>query len=156
MVRRSLPIGRTVSRAAALFVSLLVLAPAFAATSVAAPSPWAVKANATCKTWRQKSAAVLGAHPTMPKTPAATYRFMQKARPIQVGELKALSAIRLPRPAAGTRALTYAAADIAELDAGLAAYRAGNQAKFLERAFASLTDTRAQRAFKALGAPACT
>jgi hypothetical protein len=141
---------------AAVVFSVVALALALAAASVAAPSPWAVKANATCKAWQHRSAALLGAHPTLPKTPTATYRLMQKARPIQLGELEALTAIRLPRPAAATRALTLAAADIAELDDGLAAYRAGNQAKFLERAFAWLTDTRAERAFKALGAPACT
>jgi hypothetical protein len=143
-------------RKAAVVFSAVAGALALAAASVAAPSPWAVKANATCKVWQRRSAAVLGAHPRLPKTPAATYRLMQRARTIELGELEALTAIRVPRPAAATRALTYAAAAISELDDGLAAYRAGNEQRFLERAFAWLTDTRAERAFKALGAPACT
>jgi len=153
MLGRGVPIPSPMIRVGVAVIALVLVS---AASADAAASPWAVKANAVCKVWQQKAAAEFGPNPAEPSTPAAMYRFMQKARPIEAGELNGLKAIRLPRPAGAARALTFAAADLAELDQGLAAYRAGNQTKFLERVIAWQTDHRATRAFKALGAPACT
>ena len=99
--------------------------------------------------------ATFGANPKEPSTASGLYAFMLKARPIEVGELHALQAIRLPRPSGATHALSFVAADIAELDEAVAAYRAGNRARFLERSFAWQTDRRASGAFKAIGATAC-
>jgi hypothetical protein len=130
--------------------AILGVSAAFAATF-----GWTVKANATCRVWKQESDAALGANPKVPSTAAGMYTFMVNARPIRVGELKALETIRLPRPPGATKALSYSAAAIGELDAAIAAYRAGNQARSMERAFAWLTDRRASRTFKAIGANAC-
>jgi hypothetical protein len=125
-----------------------------ASAAVAGTSAWVVKANATCRVW-QEAVAAFGANPKEPSTAAGMYRFMLEARPIEVGELHALQGIRLARPPRATKALSYVVADIAELDAEIAAYRAGNQARFLERTIAWQTDRRASRAFKAIGATAC-
>jgi hypothetical protein len=135
-------------------VALAVLALGVA-SAAASTSAWVVKANATCRVWQQRSAALFGTNPAEPSTTAGMYAFAVKARPIEVGELHALQAIRLTRPPGATKALSYVVADIAELDAAIAAYRAGNKARFLERAFAWQTDRRASRAFKAIGATAC-
>jgi hypothetical protein len=137
------------SAAVGLFVILV------ASAAVAGSSAWVVKANATCQVWQQKFVATFGANPKEPSTASGMYKFMLKARPIEVGELHALQGIRLARPAEATKALSSTVANITVLDAAIAAHRAGNQARFLERAFAWQTDTRASRAFKAIGATAC-
>jgi hypothetical protein len=143
---------RRVATAGALGAALAVVSVSAAFT---ATSAWVVKANATCRSWQQRSVATFGANPKEPTTAAGLYRFMLKARPIEVGELRALEAIRSTRPPGATKALSFAAADVAELDAAIAAYRAGKSARFLERAFAWQTDRRASRAFKAIGAKTC-
>jgi hypothetical protein len=126
-----------------------------ASTAAAGTSAWVVKANATCRTWQGKSVAMFGANPKEPSTASGLYMFMLKARPIEVGELHGLQAIRLPRPRGATQALSYVAGDIAELDEAVAAYRAGDRTRFLERSFAWQTDRRAIRAFKMIGATGC-
>jgi hypothetical protein len=137
-------------------VVCVVLAGLCTTAALAAPSPWAAKANATCRVWQQKFVATFGANPKEPSTASALYAFEVKARPLEVGELHALQAIRLARPPAATKALSYLAANVKVLDAALAAYRAGDRTRFLERSFAWQTDKRPSAAFKALGAPACT
>jgi hypothetical protein len=141
-----------VARAVAVGSALAILV---VSAAVAGTPAWVVKANATCRAWQQKSVATFGANPKEPSTVAAMYTFMLKARPIEVGELHALQAIRLARPPGATTALSYVVSDIAALDAAIAAYRAGNQARFLERTIAWQTDRRASRAFKAIGATSC-
>ena len=84
------------------------------------------------------------------------FKFMLKARPIEVGELRALKAIRAPRPAGAVRAFTLVSLDISELDAGVAAYRDGNHAKFVHDVGVWQSDHRASRAFAALGAKSCS
>lgn len=154
MASLRLPIGIVMSRsrviAAGAVCGVLV-----ASTAAAGTSGWVVKANATCRIWQKKSVATFGANPKEPSTASEMYTFMLKARPIEVGELHALQAIRLVRPHGATQALAYGAADIAELDEAIAAYRAGNRTRFLERTFAWQTDRRASRALKAIGATAC-
>ena len=143
------------TRVAAVGALGLLLAIFVASAAVASTSAWVVKANAACRLWQQKSVATFGANPKAPSTAGGMYTFELKARPIEVGELHALEAIRAARPPGATRALSYIVADVAELDAAIAAYRAGNQARFLERTFAWLNDHRASRAFKAIGATDC-
>jgi hypothetical protein len=81
---------------------------------------------------------------------------MLKVRPIEAGELRALRAIRAPRPVGAAKALALVSIDISELDAGIAAYRDGNRAKFLRDAEIWQSDRRASRAFAAIGAKSCT
>jgi hypothetical protein len=127
-----------------------------AAASGATRSTWVAKANATCRLWKEKAAAVFGSNPTQPSTPAGMFRFMLKVRPIEAGELRALRAIRAPRPVGAAKALALVSIDISELDAGIAAYRDGNRAKFLRDAEIWQSDRRASRAFAAIGAKSCT
>jgi hypothetical protein len=138
----------------------LVVAAAFASAScagdaVAAASPWVVKANAVCRVWEKRAPAAVGANPN-PRTPAQMYAFMVKARPFEVGLVKALKNISLPRPPGAAHALALATADVHELDTALAAHRAGSEKIFLSHAFAWLTDQRANKAFRAIGARACS
>jgi hypothetical protein len=126
-----------------------------AAASAAASSGWFTKADAVCTAWHQKAVAAFGANPAQPTTLRGTFEFMLKARRIESGELQALKAITLPRPAAATTALALASADLRELDAGLAAYRDGNRAEFTHDVSVWQADRRASRAFTALGARAC-
>src|SRR5439155_15087437 len=67
---------------------------------------------------------------------------------------RALEQIALPRPAGAARALRLARLDIRELDAGIAAYRAGKSQAFIRDVGVWQSDRRASRAFRALGAPA--
>ena len=119
----------------------------------AATSPWALKANAVCAAWSAKAKAALGT--TAPNTQARLYAYRVKARPIEVGLLRGLKAISLPRPAGANRVLSLAAADIRELDTALAAYRAGNKAAFSRAARIWSSDHRTGEAFAAIGARAC-
>jgi hypothetical protein len=82
------------------------------------------------------------------------FKFMLKIRPNESGRLAALVAIASP-PAAASNAFRLARIDISELDAGIAAHRAGNSAAFLRDFKTWLADERASRAFAALGAKAC-
>ena len=126
-----------------------------AAAAGAAGSIWIAKANATCRVWNQKAVAALGSHPTQPSTAAGMFKFMVKAQPLETGELRALRAIRAPRPVGATKALGFVSIDISELNAGIAAYRAGNRTKFLQDVNVWQSDHRASRAFAAIGAKAC-
>jgi hypothetical protein len=126
-----------------------------AAAAGASGSTWIVKANATCRVWSQKAVAALGANPTQPSTPAGMFKFMLQARPIETGELRALRAIRAPRPVGATKALGFVSIDISELNAGIAAYRAGKRATFVHDVIIWQSDHRASRAFAAIGAKAC-
>jgi hypothetical protein len=141
-------------RAAAAVAAVVIVAPV--STAGAAPvSPWAAKANSVCVTWHKKGEAVLGANPAQPKTAAQWYAFMEKARPIEVGMLHGLQAIRLTRPPGATHALALAGADVHEIDVALAAYRSGHTAAFTRDAGAWITDQRASKAFAAIGAKSC-
>jgi hypothetical protein len=139
---------------AATFALMLVLP--VAAGASARNSTWVAKANATCRLWKQKAAEAVGSNPAQPSTPAGMFKFMLKVRPIEAGELRALRAIRLPRPAGAAKALAFGATDLSELDAGIAAYRAGQRAKFLHDVDVWQSDRRASRAFAAIGAKSCT
>jgi hypothetical protein len=133
----------------------VLLSMAVAGTSVAAGSPWVAKANATCRVWTAKAKSEFGPNPSAPSTPAGMFKFMLKARPIEAGELRDLKSIRLQRPAGANNALRFVALDIEEIDTGIAAYRAGNHAKFLRDVGFWQSDHRASHAFKAIGANAC-
>jgi hypothetical protein len=149
------PIGIVMLRSCVIAGVGALCAVLVASTAAAGTSRWVVIADATCRIWQQKSVAIFGANPKEPSTAAGLHTFMLKARPIEVGELHALQAIRLVRPRRATQALSYVAADVAELDEAIAAYREGNRTRFLERSFAWQTDRRASRAFTAIGATAC-
>ena len=119
-------------------------------------SVWVAKANAVCKVWQKKAAAAVGATPQRPATLKGMFAFMLKARPIEAGEVHALEAITSPRPAGAAKALSLAAADVREIDAGIAAYRAGKRTAFIHDVDVWQSDRRTSRAFAALGAQACT
>jgi hypothetical protein len=83
------------------------------------------------------------------------FKFMLKIRPIEAGRLAAIEVIASPQPAGASKALALARVDIKELDAGIAAHRAGNAAAFASSLKVWWTDERASHAFVALGAKAC-
>jgi hypothetical protein len=83
------------------------------------------------------------------------YGFMLGSRPIEAGLLRDLKAIGLPRPAGAAKALALLAADIREIDAGLAAHRAGNPRKVVRAFDVWQSDHRSGAAFSALGAKSC-
>jgi hypothetical protein len=135
-----------------LALAALLLA-ALAGSAVAATDPWATRANAVCRSWvpRQKAAfAGLKA----PKTKADAYRFLLVARPLEVGLLRDLRAIKVARSPAAERALAAAAHDVVELDAARAAYT-GDTKPFLRLFTRWVTDERATKAFSAAGAADC-
>ena len=137
---------------AALCAAVACAAPATAATRA---SGWVAKANAACEASNKKVLAAFGGHPTVPSTRASMFRFMREIRPLEVGRLEALKAIPSP-PAGAAKAFALAQGDISELDAAVAAYRAGNPAAFGREATTWWNDRRASRAFAALGAKSCT
>jgi hypothetical protein len=141
----------------AVSLALLNVAAASAspATVVSGSTLWTKHADAVCVAWQKKVAAAFGAHPQQPSTAKGIYEFMVKARPIEAGELNALRRIHDPRPSGAAKALALAAADLRELDAGIAAYRAGDPALFLHDVNVWQSDHRTHRAFLAVGARAC-
>jgi hypothetical protein len=126
-----------------------------AAPAATSPNTWVAKANAACRLWNQKAVAAFGPHPAQPATPAEMFKFMLEIRPIEVGRLASIEAIATPRPHGAANALRLARLDINELDAGIAAHRAGNAVAFARAAGVWWTDERTSRAFAALGAKAC-
>jgi hypothetical protein len=126
-----------------------------AAGAGAAGSGWAAKANAACIASNKKVIAAFGGHPTVPSTRASMFGFMLKIRPLEFSRLRALEAIPSPPPGA-TKAFALARTDIAELDAAVASYRAGNEAAFGRQATVWWNDQRTGRALAALGAKSCT
>lgn len=118
-----------------------------------ATTSWATQADKVCTVWKHKASTAFGT--SQPKTVKALYAFVTKARPFEVGELDALRKITLPRPAAASKALSFAAGDIAEIDHAIAAYRAGKTSLFERDAIAWLDDHRTSRAFVAAGARSC-
>ena len=136
-------------------VGALAVAAVSAGAATAATSAWVKAATPVCKRWHQRSVSVFGAHPKAPTTQAGMYRYLVKARPIEAGTLHDLQAIRVPRSAGVSPALAYAATDVKELDAAIAAYRAGNKQAFMQRVSVWQSDRRASRAFTRIGAPAC-
>jgi hypothetical protein len=146
--------SRVVSKAVlAVLCAAAAVCVAPAAAAVGA-SGWAAKADATCRSWNDKVIAALGGHPTIPTTRAGMYGLMVKMRPLELGRLHALAAIVSPPPGAA-KAFALVRSDIAELDASVAAYRAGNTAGFGRDATVWFDDQRASRAFAALGAKSC-
>lgn len=122
-----------------------------AATASAAPSPWVTSADKLCTTWKTKAKAELT---PFPKTAAATYRWTLKAVALEKAELAALKKIPNATPA-GVRALASVTTDIAEIQVGIADWRAGNKAGFARVFIAWQNDHRPHTAFVAAGAKAC-
>ncbi len=120
----------------------------------AASSPWITKANATCRAWEHKANVAFGPNPST-ATPAAVYKLLLKARPIETGELHALKAIPGARPAGANKAFHLVALDIQELDTAITAYRAGRQTTLLRAVAVWQSDRRAGLAFRAIGAKDC-
>jgi hypothetical protein len=70
-------------------------------------------------------------------------------------ELKAFQAIQ-PRPPAGARAIRFVAAQMKDIDAIIAAYRARSLSRFQAALKTWADDLGASHAFAAAGARACT
>jgi hypothetical protein len=138
-----------------LFAAIAVCGFVLAGSAFAATSSWVKEANSVCLVWQKKAAASLGANPKQPTTLKGMYEFMVKARPIESGELHALEAMPQARPAGALHAFALAREDIKEIDAGIAAYRAGRQAAFIHDADVWQSDSRTSKAFTALGATTC-
>jgi hypothetical protein len=128
---------------------------AVAIPALAATSPWVKKADVVCSLWDKKATAALGANPKPPTTARGEFNFVVKARALESGQLHALEAIPPPRPAGVPHAFALARADIKELDAGLAAYRAGKLSTFAHDVDVWQSDHRTSQAFIDLGAIAC-
>jgi hypothetical protein len=133
-----------------LLVGLVVgLLPA--TTSPAASSSWASAANKVCTAWQAKAKAALT---PLPKTLPQTFRWTVKAVALEKAELAVLA--KIPNPtAAGSRALASVRTDIAEIEAGIADWRAGNKAGFARVFLAWMRDHRPHAAFVAANAKAC-
>jgi hypothetical protein len=130
----------------------VVAATCIAGSSLAASTTWAASANKVCTAWKAKAKAQLGN--TAPKTPQQAYEMSVKATALERGELAALMQIPNPTPA-GTRALTAVKTDIAEIAAGVAAWRSGDKAGFARIYNAWQKDFRPSKAFLDAGAKAC-
>jgi hypothetical protein len=139
----------------ALFVVVACGALTLAVPALAATSPWVKKADVVCGIWDKKAVAALGANPKPPTTAKGEFNFVVKARALESGQLHALEAIPPPRPAGVPHAFALARADIKEIDAGLAAYRAGKEAAFAHDVNVWQSDHRTSQAFINLGAIAC-
>jgi hypothetical protein len=135
-------------------VLALALVAARAGSSSAAGSGWGSQASKVCRTWEAKAEAALANKPL--RTAKQVYAFFLKARPFEAGMIRALEAIRLPRPAGAARALRLAHQDLAELDLAIGVYRKGDQPGFLRAANVYVADRRASNALVAAGARDCT
>ena len=119
--------------------------------SPAASSSWASAADKVCTAWNAKAKAALT---PLPKTAGETYRWTVKAVALEKAELSALR--KIPNAtAAGSRALASVATDIAEIQVGIADWRAGNKSGFARVFIAWQRDHRPHRAFVAANAKAC-
>jgi hypothetical protein len=145
-VPRKTPAG--VAVAAAIGAAIL------ASAAIAATPAWATKANAVCTAWGKKGIAAVGTNPPL-KTPAQKYSFMLEIRPIEVGLLHGLLAIRLPRPPGANHALSLAESDIGELTAAISAYHSGHRTAFSRDWRLWRADSRAGHAFASIGATVC-
>jgi hypothetical protein len=129
----------------------LTLALLAATASLAATSSWASAANKVCTAWQAKAKAALT---PLPKTPTETYRWTVKAVALEKAELSALK--KIPNAtAAGSRALAAVGTDIAEIQVGIADWRAGDKAGFARVFAAWQRDHRPHAAFVAANAKAC-
>lgn len=129
----------------------LSLALVSAAVSVAATASWASAADKVCTSWQAKAKAALT---PLPKTPTEAYRWTVKAVALEKAELAALKKIPHATPA-GVRALASVDTDIAEIQVGLADWRAGNKSGFARVLIAWQRDHRPHKTFVAAGASAC-
>ena len=137
-------------RAGVLLVGVVVALLAATASS-AASSSWASAANKVCTVWQAKARAALT---PFPKTPAEAYRWTLKAVAFEKAELAALR--KIPNAtAAGSRALASVATDIAEIEVGIADWRAGDKAGFARVFVTWQRDHRPHAAFVAANAKAC-
>ena len=136
---------------AAVLVLTLTIALVAATVSSAAPSSWASAANKVCTVWKAKTKATLT---PLPKTPSQAYRWTVKAVALEQAELSVLKKIPNLTPA-GSRALASVVTDIAEMQVGIADWRAGNKAGFARVFVAWQRDHRPHTAFVAANAKAC-
>lgn len=132
-------------------VAVLALA-VTAAAAAATASPWARRADAVCVVWSARAKAALGTKP--PKTAAAAYQFSVKAIRLEREELAALRKIPGVTPA-GRRALHSVDVDLAEIEVGVHAWRAGDKVRFVRVYDRWQSDFRPHRAFVAAGAKKC-
>jgi hypothetical protein len=129
----------------------LSLALFVAAVSVAATASWASAADKVCTVWQAKAKATLT---PLPKTPTEIFRWTLRAAALEKAELSALKKIPHATPA-GVRALASVDTDIAEIQVGIADWRAGNKSGFARVFIAWQRDHRPHTAFVAAGARAC-
>jgi hypothetical protein len=129
----------------------LFLALAATAVSVAATASWASAADKICTTWNAKAKATLT---PLPRTAGQTYQWTVRATALEKAELSALKKVPHATPA-GARALTSASTDIAEIQVGIADWRAGNKSGFARVFITWQNDHRPHKAFVAAGAKAC-
>jgi hypothetical protein len=133
-----------------LLVVLLVSLAVPAAASAASTAQWSDQANKVCVVWLAKAKAAF-------KTPvkaAGLYNFAVKAKTLESQELAVLAQIPA-RPSAGTAALNAMNADVAMVGSAIAAWDAGNQARFVTILKQYLNDHRVKTAFAAAGAAKC-
>ena len=115
---------------------------------------WVARANAVCSVWAKRGDALAGG-PARPVTAKTMFEFMEKAEPIEAGELRAVRRIPGVRPKGANDALALADADVRELKAGIAAFKAADTSTFLDAWNKWISDDRASKRFIALGARAC-
>lgn len=134
-----------------VLVISLFLALSAAAVSVAATTSWASAAGKICTSWNAKAKATLT---PLPKTASQTYQWTVRATALEKAELSALKKVPHATPA-GARALRSVNTDIAEIQVGIADWRAGNKSGFARVFVAWQNDHRPHKAFLAAGAKAC-
>jgi hypothetical protein len=138
-----------------VLIAVAVSSATLASVASGVTSPWVTKANAVCASWGKKATAIFGATPAHPTTAKQRFEFAVKGRKVERGILADLRRIALPRPPGADKALALAAADIQELDTVIGLYGAVSNAEFTRDFLAWESDTRANRAFAAIGARRC-